>query len=370
MQAGDAVSGDDRWMRLALDEACRAGELGEVPVGAVLVKDGAVIATGRNSPVASHDPTAHAEIVALRAAAAARGNYRLDGCTLYVTLEPCAMCAGAALHARLARVVFGASEPKSGAAGSVVDLFSQPLLNHRTQVEGGVLEDECAATLQRFFAGRRAHARRIARPLRDDALRTPEARFEKLADAALDQHDVDDLPSQRGWRMRYVDRGPAAPAADGRAVLCLHAPGQWSHFFRHLVRQPGPRWLAPDLIGFGRSDKPKRADVHSLAWHAEVLVEWLDGLAIDTIVIAAAPGARPLAALLHTMAPGRVRGILDVDADAGDGVDASQAWEAPFPDRGHAAALRALGGAGLRSDGPSPAQSARIARDAMGYFTP
>lgn len=370
MQAGDAVSGDDKWMRLALDEARRAGELGEVPVGAVLVKDGAVIATGRNSPVASHDPTAHAEIVALRAAAAARGNYRLDGCTLYVTLEPCAMCAGAALHARLARVVFGASEPKSGAAGSVVDLFAQPLLNHRTQVEGGVLEDECAATLQRFFAGRRASARRMAQPLRDDALRTPEARFSKLAGAVLELHDVDDLPSQCGWRMRYVDRGPAAPVADGRAVLCLHAPGQWSHFFRHLVREPGPRWLAPDLIGFGRSDKPKRADVHSLTWHAEVLAEWLDRLAIDSVMIVAAPGARPLAALLEARAPGRFRGILDVDADTGDDVDASQAWEAPFPDRGHAAAIRALGGAGLRTDGPSPAQSARIARDAMGYFGP
>src|SRR5262245_17245472 len=110
-------------MAQALSEARAAMEAGEVPVGAVLVKDGAVLATGRNMPVAAHDPTAHAEIQALRAAALALGNYRLDGCELFVTLEPCAMCAGAMLHARLARVVFGAADPKTGAAGSVVDLF-------------------------------------------------------------------------------------------------------------------------------------------------------------------------------------------------------------------------------------------------------
>ena len=124
-------------MRLALAEARAAADAGEVPVGAVVVKDGRVIATGRNAPIAAHDPTAHAEIVALRAAAEALSNYRLDGCQLFVTLEPCAMCAGAMLHARLARVVYGAAEPKTGAAGSVLDLFALAPLNHQTQVQGG-----------------------------------------------------------------------------------------------------------------------------------------------------------------------------------------------------------------------------------------
>ena len=360
---------DADWMRLALDAARAAGARGEVPVGAVVVKDGVLIATGGNAPVGSHDPTAHAEIVALRAAAAAVGNYRLDGCTLYVTLEPCAMCAGAMLHARLARVVFGAAEPRSGAAGSVVDLFAQPLLNHRTQVAGGTLADECAQVLQRFFVERRVQARLLARPLRDDALRTPEARFAALPGHAFELHDIADLPGQHGWRMCYLDEGPRDGAC---AVLCLHAPGHWSYFFRHLVRRPGPRWLAPDLIGFGRSDKPKRADVHTLAWHADVLIEWLDRLRIDKLVIAAAPGAGSLAALLRTKArSGRIAGIVDVPFGEGTfGAGVRDAWEAPFPDRGHMAAVRGLGCVVAPVDGPTPSQCLEIARDAMGYFAP
>jgi len=146
-------------MRAALAEAQRAWDLGEVPVGAVVVKDGVVIATGFNQPIAGHDPTAHAEIVALRAAANALGNYRLPGCELYVTLEPCVMCSGAMMHARLARVVYGAPDPKTGAAGSVVNLYESAQLNHHTQAVGGVLADDCADLLRGFFAARRAASR-------------------------------------------------------------------------------------------------------------------------------------------------------------------------------------------------------------------
>lgn len=146
---------DPDWMRLALEQARHAGDLNEVPVGAVVVRDDQLVAVGFNQPVALHDPTAHAEIVALRAAAAALGNYRLPGCELYVTLEPCAMCAGAMLHARLKRVVFGASDPKTGASGSVIDLFTQDQLNHQTELLGGVLAEECGALLKQFFAQRR-----------------------------------------------------------------------------------------------------------------------------------------------------------------------------------------------------------------------
>ncbi len=146
-------------MRLAMAAAGRAQALGEVPVGAVLVKDGAVIATGFNQPIGSHDPTRHAEIAALRAGAEALGNYRLPGCTLYVTLEPCVMCAGAMMHARLARVVFGASDPKTGACGSVVNLFAEERLNHHAEVSGGVLAAECGTMLSNFFAERRRQTR-------------------------------------------------------------------------------------------------------------------------------------------------------------------------------------------------------------------
>lgn len=142
-------------MREAIGLAGRAASAGEVPVGAVVVLDGQSIGAGWNRPIALADPSAHAEIAALRAASAARGNYRLPGTTLYVTLEPCAMCVGAMFHARVARVVFGAADPKTGAAGSVLDLFAEPRLNHHAVVQGGVLGAECGALLKGFFAGRR-----------------------------------------------------------------------------------------------------------------------------------------------------------------------------------------------------------------------
>jgi len=155
---------DARYMALALLEAKKAWREGEVPVGAVVVKDGEVIATGYNQPIGRHDPTAHAEIMALRAAADKLGNYRLPGCALYVTLEPCAMCSGAMMHARLARVVYAAGDPKTGVCGSVLDLFALEQLNHHTVVAGGILADEAGAMLKGFFAERRAAAaqRRLA----------------------------------------------------------------------------------------------------------------------------------------------------------------------------------------------------------------
>ena len=143
------------FMRQALSQAHNAWALGEVPVGALVVRDGQVIATGFNQPIGSHDPTAHAEIMALRAAASMTGNYRLPGCELFVTLEPCVMCVGAILHARIARVVFGAPDPKTGACGSVVNLFEQDKLNHHATIVGGVMADECGKLLRDFFAERR-----------------------------------------------------------------------------------------------------------------------------------------------------------------------------------------------------------------------
>lgn len=143
------------FMAEALALAADARQAGEVPVGAVVVREGQIIGRGFNAPISLHDPSAHAEIQALRAAAQALGNYRLAGCTLYVTLEPCAMCAGAIQHARIARVVFGASDPKTGACGSVVNLFAEPLLNHHTKVEGGMLAQQCGELLTAFFRERR-----------------------------------------------------------------------------------------------------------------------------------------------------------------------------------------------------------------------
>jgi len=146
---------DESFMQQALELARRSAAQGEVPVGAVLVKEGAVIGRGWNQPVGEVDPTAHAEIKALREGARCLGNYRLTGCELYVTLEPCAMCAGAIMHARLARVVYGAQDPKTGACGSVIDLFADRRLNHHTAVAGSILAPECGSLLQGFFEARR-----------------------------------------------------------------------------------------------------------------------------------------------------------------------------------------------------------------------
>lgn len=146
---------DLQYMRMAIEQAQLAAQAGEVPVGAILVKDGQVISKAFNKPIATHDPSAHAEMLALREAALAEQNYRIPGSTLYVTLEPCAMCSGAMLHARVDRVVYGAPDPKTGAAGSVLDLFSSKQINHQTSVEGGIMSEECGQLLRDFFKGRR-----------------------------------------------------------------------------------------------------------------------------------------------------------------------------------------------------------------------
>ncbi|EJE50708.1 cytosine/adenosine deaminase [Acidovorax sp. CF316] len=371
---------DEDGMRLALAEARAAAEAGEVPVGAVVVKDGQVIATGRNAPVQANDPTAHAEIVALRAAAQRLGNYRLDGCTLYVTLEPCAMCSGAMLHSRLARVVFGATEPKTGAAGSVLDLFAHTAINHQTQVQAGVLAAECSALLTGFFGARRSQQRADAlarHPLRDDALRTPDAAFADLPGYPWAPHYVSDLPSLAGLRLHYLDEGPQdAP----RTWLCLHGNPAWSYLYRHMLPvwlAAGDRVVAPDLIGFGKSDKPKKEAAHRFEWHRQVLLELVERLDLQRTVLVVQDWGGILGLTLPMDCPERFGGLLVMntllatgDAPLPQGfvdwcamcrdkplygvgrllargnpqLSAAEcaAYDAPFPDKGYRAALRAF----------------------------
>jgi tRNA(adenine34) deaminase len=177
---------DEYAMRIALDQALNAQLAGEVPVGAVVMCEGQIIATGYNRPITTHDPTAHAEIVALRHAAELRENYRLPDCEMYVTLEPCPMCAMALIHARLKRVVFGGYDPKTGAAGSVVDLFAQDKLNHHTKVIGGVLSAQSAALLRGFFAERRARRKALQ----------PQATAQEIEDSSffIPVGDAQELP--------------------------------------------------------------------------------------------------------------------------------------------------------------------------------
>ena len=371
---------DQGYMRLALEQARLAANAGEVPVGAVVVRGGQVIAVGRNSPVATGDPTAHAEIAALREAAKVLGNYRLDGCELFVTLEPCAMCSGAVLHARLDRVVYGATEPRTGAAGSVVNLFDNTQLNHQTRVVGGVLAQECTDVLQVFFQQKRdsqSQERKASHPLRDDALRTPDACFADLPDYPWLPHYVSDLPALQGLRLHYLDIGPPQGAV---TYLCLHGNPAWSYLYRKMIpvfAQAGCRVVAPDLIGFGKSDKPKRETAHSFSWHRDVLLQLTERLDLQRVVLVVQDWGGLLGLTLPMSAPQRFEGLLVMNTMLATGntplspgflawremcakkpdFDIAKlmergnphmspqecaAYMAPFPDKGHRAATRAF----------------------------
>ncbi len=332
---------DAHYMSLALAQAATAADRGEVPVGAVVVKDGLVIGWGANSPIQAHDPSAHAEINAMRRAAAHLGNYRLDGCEIFVTLEPCAMCTGAILHARLERLVYGAAEPKTGAAGSVVNLFANPQLNHQTQVSRGVLENVCAEMLQQFFLHKRDEKKLAHQPLRQDALRTPEARFEGLPDYPWEPRYLQDLPALDGFRLHYLDEGSRfAP----KTWLFVHELGHWSCQYRHLIPELlalGHRVIAPDLIGFGKSDKPKRQESYSLASHRQVLLALIEHLDLQDVVLVVPNWAALLGLNLAEPQCKPVSGVWMLQADPRNR-DLAQALKAPFPDRGYEAALRAF----------------------------
>ena len=337
---------DAQWMLAALTQAQAAAEASEVPVGAVVVRNGQIIGTGQNSPIQTHDPSAHAEMLALRAAALHLGNYRLDDCELFVTLEPCAMCAGAMLHARLKRVVFGAADPKTGAAGSVIDLFANTRLNHHTQIQGGVLADPCAEVLQDFFKRQRQRQALAASPVREDALRTPARCFEALpALPGLAQH-VSDLPALKGLRLHYTDAGRKDSP---QTTLCLHGSQSWSQVWLSTMNERvalGERVLALDLIGFGKSDKLKKDVAYAMQWHAQVVVELIERLNLTNLVLLepagdALPGqtaGETFGAMLMTLAGGRV---IERKSEQTD-VLSQAALSAPYLDKGHRAALRAV----------------------------
>jgi tRNA(adenine34) deaminase len=364
---------DTEFMQLALAQAKEAERLGEVPVGAVVVKDGVVIAQASNAPITTHDPSAHAEVLALRQAAQKLGNYRLDGCELYVTLEPCAMCAGAILHARLNRVVFGARDPKTGVAGSVLNLFEQRALNHQTEVVGNVLSNDCGALLTAFFQAKRNNPW----PLRDDAVRPPEAAFANLPDYPWQPHYLSDLPALQGLRLHYLDEGPSdAPIT----WLCLHGNPAWSYLYRKMIPvwlAAGHRVVAPDMPGFGKSDQPKKTTAHTFEWHRDVLLQFIERLGLHRVNLVVQDWGGILGLTLPMAAPERYSALLVMNTALTTGEQPLSAgfvawremcaknpdfsvsrlfargnphlspaecaaYDAPFPDAGHRAALRAF----------------------------
>jgi tRNA(adenine34) deaminase len=381
------TSKDAQFLELALQQAREAAAKGEVPVGAVVVKNGQVIATGHNSPISSHDPTAHAEMNALRSAAAALGNYRLDDCDVYVTLEPCAMCAGAMLHARIHRVVYAAPEPKTGAAGSVLNLFDTAL-NHQTQIQiatdlGASYAYSAGASsqlMQDFFSKKRLEQQKehaMSHPLHPDALRAPDACFANLPGYDFEPHYLSDLPALQGLRMHYLDEG----AKDAKnTYLCLHGNPAWSYLYRKMIpifAQSGARVIAPDMIGFGRSDKPKKDSFHSFTWHRQCLLEFIERLDLKNIVLVVQDWGGILGLTLPMHAPQRYQRLVVMNTALACGdtplTEGFKAWRemcakkpdfdiaklfargnpqmtpeecaaymAPFPAAGHRAATRAF----------------------------
>jgi tRNA(adenine34) deaminase len=385
------TSADAQFLNIALQQAREAAVAGEVPVGAVVVKGGQVIATGRNSPIQSCDPTAHAEINALREAAQKLGNYRLEDCDLYVTLEPCAMCAGAIFNARIRRVIYAAPEPKTGAAGSVVNLFESPL-NHQTQLihapelgaKSAVFMPASSQLLQEFFANRRIELQREQakrHPLRPDALRTPDSCFDDLPGYDFAPNYLSDLPALDGLRMHYLDEGALqANKTDQTTYLCLHGNPAWSYLYRKMIpifTASGARVVAPDMVGFGKSDKPKKDAFHSFRWHRQCLLEFIERMDLKNVVLVVQDWGGILGLTLPMAAPERYKGLLLLnttlacgDAPLSDGFKAWRemcakkpefdiaklfargnphmseaecaAYMAPFPDAGHRASTRAF----------------------------
>ena len=370
------MNNDAHWMQEALEMAKFAGESGEVPVGAVVVYKDQIIGRGCNAPIGSHDPTAHAEMLALRDAAKNIGNYRLENCTLYVTLEPCTMCAGAVLNARVARVVYGASEPRTGAAGSVLDAFANASINHQTQITRGVLAAQCAQLMQQFFKPKRINNN----PLREDALRPPDAWFEGLPDYPWAPNYVSHLPSLNGLRLHYLDENNDASDSEQLTYLCLHGNPAWSYLYRKMIpvlTAHGHRVVAPDLIGFGKSDKLKKASQHSFNFHRQVLLDLIEHLDLKRVVLVVQDWGGLLGLTLPMAMPHRMLGLLvmnttlatgqtslsdgfiiwrqwckdNPDFDVGKlfsrgnnhlSFDECNAYNRPFTDRGHRAALHAF----------------------------
>lgn len=341
------VERDSAFLRLALAQAQAASVAGEVPVGAVLVHQGQVIATGHNRVIADCDPSAHAEIVALRQAGRYLGNYRLQDCELFVTLEPCAMCAGAIAHARLARVVYGVRDSRAGAAGSVLNVLQGSGISH--QPIGVCVQDvadfdvtlqaDLQSLLPDFFQAKRQAA---PWPLRPDALRTPESCFAAWPETTATRY-IKDLPVLAGLRLHYWDSEANADTQQP-IMVCLHDGLTWSQDFSDFFAQQRgcARVLVLDLPGFGRSDKPKKwQKIDAPAWWAQVVREWLQAVAPKAVQAGQvqwvfASDNHPLLVPLQSALPPQKTLPCSID------LPRDRPWsDAPYPDAGHNKAQQA-----------------------------
>ncbi len=305
-------------MRVALAQAQRAGERGEVPVGAAIYQRGVLIAQAHNAPISLCDPSAHAEVLVLKEAAKVLGNYRLEDCTLYVSLEPCAMCAGAIFNARVREVVYAARDAKSGAAGSVVDLFADSRLNHHTRIRGGVLEQQSATLLQDFFKAQRRLQRQAAVQaksfLREDAVRRSLESLPCFESSTLSSSFYV-LKAVPGMRLHYLHGEPSC-LPTGQTYVCLHGANTCAGVFEPVfasLLSSGARVLAPDALGFGASDRFKKSRSHDFTLLMQSLLEWIEFMDLKDICFITHDASLVWALLLKARLPQRVVSVLAIN---------------------------------------------------------
>ena len=306
---------DETHMRVALQQAQVASQRGEVPVGAALYKGETLIAQAHNSPIALCDPSAHAEILVLKEAAKVLGNYRLEDCTLYVTWEPCAMCAGAIFNARVREVVYATPDAKSGAAGSVIDLFANPRLNHHAQIRGGVLKQQSVSLLQDFFKEQRRLQRQegeqLSLFLREDAIRKPMDSMPGChAPSCRSSHLV--LTSTPGMRLHYLHTHSKSEVAL-KTYVCLHGVNTCSSVFGPLFQnlcESGARVLAPDMMGYGGSDRFKKSQSYDFALAMRALLEWMDAKDLQEVTLITHDASLVWALVLKALRPQQVVSVI------------------------------------------------------------
>jgi len=321
-------------MQVALQQAHGAAQKGEVPVGAAIYQNGVLIAKAHNAPIAHCDPTAHAEVLVLQEAAKVLGNYRLQDCTLYVSLEPCAMCAGAIFNARVREVVFAAKDAKSGVAGSVLNLFEDARINHHTRVRGGVLAQESVQLLQSFFQSQRQWIRQEAsaakRFLREDALRKPITEISgfEAPHAQSAYHVLQGPDPLKGMRLHYRQMPALGELVGKKTYLCLHGANTSSNFFEPLLIALGrsltsdlpfstplaaPRVLVPDFLGHGASDRFKKPQAHRFAGGMQALLEWMEEVDVQELEVITHDASLVWGLVLKALMPQRVSSLVMVN---------------------------------------------------------
>ncbi len=306
---------DEVRMRVALQQAQLAAGQGEVPVGAALYKGGALIAQAHNAPISLCDPSAHAEVLVLKAAAQVLGNYRLEDCTLYVTLEPCAMCAGAIFNARVREVIYAASDAKSGVAGSVTNLFANPQLNPHAQIRGGVLKAQSVSLLQDFFKAQRHLQRQDTHALkaflREDAIRKPIENMPGFHALSCNSSYLV-LNALPGMRLHYLHARSKSDVAL-KSYVCLHGVNTCSNVFDPIAPslcEGGANVFAPDMIGYGGSDRFKKSQAYDFALAMRSLIEWMDAKDLQEIGLITHDASIVWALVLKALQPHRIVSVL------------------------------------------------------------